>query len=303
MRSVFRIGGAILLGAMIVSGAFFARQNNGTQQVQAGVDVVTIESTERLQTYQETKDTDGDGLSDWQEELIGTDKVVPNTESDVFPEKPEEAEQVSPSESTFTQQFARSFFENSVRAKYNDDSFGSYTQDQVVNDALLFVSEAVQPTTYTRADITLSSKSSIDALRDYGNDAGAVLLTHQVPPGDTPIDIMTRALDTNDSEELQKLHWYVVAFDGIRNDLLKMTVPQTLANEHLNLLNTTSIMHASLEAIKNTYTDPIVAIGYIQQYWESLGAFTESMIAIKVRLERENIFYENNEPGIFFFSI
>ncbi len=302
LRSVithWRIGGAALMGLMLIAGAFFFGRS-GTSTIPDGAVVVVPNGTRE---YQETTDTDGDGMRDWEEELRGTDPLIPNK-----PLTPEETEKLygtaSSSElsNTVTSRFARDFFEKYIRESAGKESIEEAAQKALIDGSIDAVAAEVADVFYTRASIKTSPDNAPSALRSYGN-AVASILKSSPGAGENEMFILERALQQSNKEEIQRLDITAAAYQKMIDGILALEAPSDLANEHLNLLNTLLAVHNDVVAMRNVFEDPIPALLRVNRYQDDAAGLAYAFDNIRTAFEKRGITFSKDEPGIFFFSL
>lgn len=303
MRGIFRIGSSLLIGLTLVSVAFWVNQKSQTTTNSNGV--FAASDAKQLRTYQVTGDTDGDGRSDWQEELEGTDPRVPdsaptstptyNDLDEIFSELSNETDPDVAEPETFTDAFARSYIEQAVRSKYNESPA---SKDELVEDALASVENAVRYTTYSAGDLSIINDADASDMRTYGNELGAVLSTNVIPRDMNPYAVILQAQLDQDPELLQRLVVYVEAFAFLRDNVRAVSVPNTLVQEHLALLNTLSATHDVFVYLQNRmFDDPLLSFGYVITLMEKIDGMYPAVEAIEARFVANDIYYTKDEPG------
>jgi hypothetical protein len=294
-----RIGGAVFVGVALIGGALFFGHYSTAENTDIGV--VAVEGGTR--EYQETKDTDDDGMRDWEEELKGTDPLVPN--------RPPTKEEIAtafgtPSTTelsqTVTARFTRTFFE-----KYFNKGFGTAGVEEAARTALIdgsidSVVAEVSDDFYTLADIKTSPNTSINDLRDYGNALGTIFESHTVA-NENEVFIFKRALDTGSEEELAKLDPIVTAYADMIEEVRATAPPSVTAKEHLDILNTLVAVHNDIVAMRNGFVDPLPALVRVKRYQEDATALFYAIDNMRTAFENGGVAFAQGEPGMFFFSL
>lgn len=308
MRGVITIGGSLLLGAIIVSTAFLMRDNDASGAGNIGA--IAVANADGIRTHIGTTDSDGDGRSDWQEELEGTDPLTPDeapirerggTDIDALLEKGLNATSSEPK--TFTEAFARSYIEELIRSK---NSSSGISKETLVNQAVGSVEGAVLARVYSPSDLTIINNATESDVRTYGNELGAVLEQPVLPGGADPFAIMLKAMQDEDPEMASRLSAYRIGYKTIRDGVQSVPVPNTLVKEHLRLLNVFSSIHDSFAYLETRmFDDPLLAFGYYVKLVEKLEEMHVAVADIADALAEQNIYYTKEESGtmIFEFSL
>ena len=99
--------------------------------------------------------------------------------------------------------------------------------------------------------------------------------------------ILKNAIDTEDEGELAKLDPIIQSYRKIVADLLAMSIPQDSVNIHLGFLNSMSNILANVEAMRQSFSDPIKAFAGLSQYQKHLDD-------LSVATQKIKDYYESN---------
>lgn len=277
--------------------AFVYRGSGDTQNVESGIVVAPVAP----RAYQDTKDGDGDGIADWEEELAGTDPLVPN-ERKPSP-TPEEKETVDDLPDTLTTRFSLQFMGNYIAQNAGDQSMTDDQKAKFVGEMAEAAKLVVEDKPYTNIDIKIEGKTDTASIRAYGNALGAVMNRYPHPGGDE-VAITSEAVQKNDPARLAPLAPIIDAYALTIRDMKALPVPLPMANEHLALLNALQTVHNDIVAMQKVFDDPLPALIRVQSYTEtSLKALVESVQNVRIALELNGISYSEGEPGMLFFKI
>lgn len=295
----FRVGGAILLALCIVTGAYFLR-GDATASTDLE-DPRTFVAAVPLRTYQETKDTDGDGLRDWFEELSGTDP----RENDA--NKPGSS-LASPTTTPFvmdteTDKFAISFMETMLEA--NREGLTEAERVKIVDGSLRQFRSLNEDTQHGRVDIKIIEDRSAESIRAYGNAAAQPIIVHgeNTEQTETELVLLGLALQEDDASHLKDLAFIEGRYEKMVADLLKIPVPESVIDDHLLLINSLQAMKDDVAGFRKTFEDPLMSYVRFKRYTSDVAGLTKAIEGIRGTLERSRVVYQNDEVGAFFFSI
>jgi acyl-CoA synthetase (AMP-forming)/AMP-acid ligase II len=202
--------------------------------------------------------------ADWQAILASTtEKNVTN----VIAGKNGSSGESYPGEGTLTDQIAKDFFSRYLDAP--KDSNGSITSDQadqIAGDVLASGSySTLSGVVYTLGNLKISTGSSSDVVQKYYRDMTAV---EKILLGinKSAFSIVDTAATNGDEAGLAELDSIIAAYRQAKDMMLSITAPADAAQIHLADINSVSQMLADVEAMRNTFSDPVKAFVAINQY-------------------------------------
>lgn len=289
----WQIGAATLFSVVIIVGAYvLARGIQSPNITQAS------EETALLQAIA-TKDSNGDGLPDWQKSLYGipinatttdyfnlgmTDGeavakglIVPKAIADirVATSTVDGSQIVDPSlppvpaDGTLTTTFAQNFFMLFVSAKEaNGGADLSESQmNDVANQALNSLSSSIKPAPdFKSARDLIISNSSTEAFTTFAKDAEAVLTKNTAKINKTDIDYFRDAVMNNDTTASTYLASISKMYRDSASGLAALPVPEELATDDLLLINTLMRLSGIDSDFTRATEDPLTAILALHQY-------------------------------------
>lgn len=243
------------------------------------------------------KDTDGDGIPDWEETLWGTDpnkkETTPGIPDNVAIEKLQATQAAknlsnnntttsqTPENMTETDKFSMQFFSTIASLNQNGaldqstvDSLGSSLADQIKN--------APPRKVFSSADIKIINDDSVQTIRTYATTLGNISPKTQIKY--TVIDTLKKFISNQDNPNTSVLSQLDPNISQIKEFISGMTgmiVPESLAPLHLNLMNTFERIQENLSDIKLYDSDIIVAFHGISQYESNANAVLPLIDAIK----------------------
>ena len=289
MKGIARIGGALALGVLIILGALSV-QNSGENEALAGQIIVSAEPN---RTYIETKDSDADGVSDWEEDLrTGIFETI-----DTPVETPENTEPYVPP-TTFTGKFSEAFFKDYLDGKMNGADFTDPTE--FIGKAVGAIDANTQSKRHSRLELTIVPDSE-EAIHEYGNQIAKFMQRGSTRGSENEAAILQKALTVNDPTLLESLTPIHEGYKGIILDTLYVEVPESLVGAHLELLNAFEAILTDIEAMQVAFTDPLYSLARVKGYEDDAKLLLSALQNIAKTLFENAAVYTNNEPGAVFY--
>lgn len=287
MEGLFRIGGAILFGAVLIGGALFF----AAPPEEAPIDVLSVVSKPTLRGYIPTKDSDGDGVRDWREELeTNTTRSVASFASSTVPYVPP---------ATLTDAFALDFFEHFVQTRSTSNTPSDQLTETLVLNQLQTLDSAINERVYRRDDVIIEGTTEQALVRAYGNGVGDIFKKHSIDSEDELV-ILDRAMQTGNAEEIQHIVPITNAYSRMLADLLTLPTPQALLDEHLALINALASIRNDLHAMEKAFEDPVFTLLHLERYQRDVEALALALHTINSYVRDRGITYTEDEGGIFF---
>ncbi len=255
-----------------------------------------------------SKDSDGDGLPDWEEQLRGTDPHNPDTDGDGVSDGQEVAQgrdPLTPGEgkspsvtspgSTLdltartapgnglsnTDALAINLFKNYLSKKQGGQTLTPEDEQAVVNAVAASGNVATKPTVYAAGDVSVTGTSS-STLAAY-NRALSAALAPVLSIKEYELLTLQNAISGQDPNGMMTYKHDVALYGESIRALVSMNVPRDALSAHVGLLNALSGMKATLADLETIATDPLVAFvamsGYeareaaLNQSFRTLGSF------------------------------
>ena len=288
MKTYVRIGGALALGILIILGALSVQENGGREALAGQV----IVSQEPNRTYIEMSDTDNDGVANWEEDLrTGVFETI-----DTPAQNSEENEPYVPP-TTFTGKFSEAFFKDYMEGKMNGADFTDPTE--FIGKAVGAIDANTQSKKHSRLELTMVPDSE-EAIHEYGNQI-ALSLKSDSPATENEAAILQRALTANDPTILEKLAPIHKGYSKYIAKTLRIEVPLSFVDEHLQLLNAYEAILTDIEAMQIAFTDPLYSLARVRGYEDDAKMLFNTLQNISKSLNEGGAVYENSEAGAFFY--
>lgn len=289
VKRTVRIGGALIVGIVIILIALRVSSTNSS----AASEVVVLDTPTR--TYIESLDSNGDGIKDWEETL--NKQFVDATPA---PEEGASAQGTDPyvPPTTFTGKFSEAFFQDYLDGKTQGSDFSDPTA--FIGNAVQAIEQNTQSKKHSRLELTVIPSDS-DSIREYGNALALILQKNASHGGKSEAEILENALRKNDPSALSALDPIYTMYTQSIKDALLIEVPDALIEQHLVFLNAVEACATNVQAMKETYTDPLLSLARLKEYNNTKKALYTSFKNFALAFNEEGIFFENGEPSRFFY--
>ncbi len=260
-----------------------------------------------------TRDSDGDGLPDWEEALYGTNPhkvdtfglgmtdgeavakglIVPiaatfasTTPTTIDTNNGQALSSTSPAfapaQGSITSIFAKDFLAAALSAKAVNGG-QPLTKNQTYDIAVGVMQQVVNQmppfTKYrTLSQISISDSSGPVALRNYVATIQKAFSENTIHENKVAPLYLQEAAKNNDPAALVHIHNISRMYSKAAASLAQISVPKEAAGAHLKLVNAFANMAVVTERMTKLYTDPIVALLAIPEYTKT-GLSLESAYA------------------------
>lgn len=290
------------LGILIIG--IWINRSPGLSKTESG-DVIIKTTTE------EYRDSDGDGLPDWQEALYGSNMELPDTDGDGTPDGAEVASGRDPTVpgpddrfSITPPRFATSTVDEAGLRKEFYAQFlserGDIIREATVKELVKNFNAKEFVHRYNLVDLKITSATDPDGLRAYGNAFGAVVAKYRERVHRTETEILGEAIKTKNEKVLQELQLPAITYRNFANDLRALPVPSSLAADHLGIVNGYDTMGRATLAFTALFRDPVRAQGAYQAYLKETYALFAGYNSIARALHQGGVVYGKDDPGYLF---
>jgi hypothetical protein len=287
-----KILGAFVVGFALVAGAYTLSNFNAPAidtQNEPLYGITAAGVTER--TYISVTDADDNGIEDWREEFVNNEPLIINSEV-------AGPVQYTPPTSV-TDTVGIQLFQNFMQAKGRGNV--GPTTDQVVTDtAELLRSTAVSDYIYKANQIEVINRDDA-SIKAYANTLGQILINNNVA-GEGELEIIDRALRTENVAELDKLDPIIAMYKNLRDQTLATPVPAGFEKQHLDLVNVYQAVYSTLEGMKQAFADPVVALLRVQRYQDDASGLGIALQNMYIALSPYTRLFAENEPAYVFLA-
>ncbi|MEK7575908.1 MAG: hypothetical protein AAB491_02370, partial [Patescibacteria group bacterium] len=253
--------------------------------------------TEILLKNSSYKDTDNDGLKDWEEVLWKTNPDNPDTDGDGVIDGDEIKQNRNPTvagpndsldlklpsgkisagkenNNLIQEEMSRSFYEYiKLKEEAGGGKLSESTQEELTNNFLdIFEEEIIDK--YKESDVKISNDDTKEAIKKYGNELGSTVDKYRIQENE--IEIFQRIIQEMKEENtpndqrantLSKLGSIADLYSSAAKDMLKISIPASFKKEHLDLMNNFENLAVSLKDMQMAYDDPIVTLRGLYNYY------------------------------------
>lgn len=247
------------------------------------------------------KDSDNDGLKDWEEAIYRTDPQKPDTDKDGAadgeeirmgrdPIEPGPNDSISTSTAltdnatssanNLTRRLAENLTKEVILPQLTSTSAPIVDPNKFAKETLRLPNE-LKP--FVSKEIKISQDNSKKALTDYLALFDKTVADAFKNTGNkSELVILSEALEKNDFSQMYKLDAFITAYAKLIGDLKKIYAPSDLKNFHLNYLNLALARQGAVEKIRVAGVDILKTIMGVNEYL----ATSEKFIVIYQDLQK-----------------
>ena len=306
--------GAIAVALLLIGGAYLLTGNQLT------VPLLEAESTDELLREYAAKDTDADGLPDWQEALYGTNPENPQSFRAGITDK-EAVDQglVVPSyqagaksegaggvdintipgpgatPGTVTDEFARLFFENYLSTRGSSRPSSADMEAFVSSGVESLAANQARADAYGAADIRVSGRGK-SALAAY---AAAMEAAQSTAPSFPYSEFVyfSDAVSKDDATALANVRAIAEGYAALAARAAAVSVPEEAASAHLALVNAMAHLGKSVGDMASVKEDPIRGMLGLKHYERDADALAAALDSLHAIFVRNGASIETGSPG------
>lgn len=277
MGGNFRILLAFGLGLGMVGASFLWRPETADTD-----NTASLATTPAVRHFINIKDSDGNGMPDWQESFaMGTINLDATT---------------SNATTTRTGLLASSLAYQLITGESTADNVLEKVGGELATEAL-----DIQ---LTPADIKISDDNSAATLRSYGNQVAVIANSYTLEAGaQNELEILSQAFLRNDSKLLEQLEPRISAYEKMSADMLHLTVPSSLTHEHLSLINVYIALENDLKAFRHSYEDSLPAVLRYRRYPADAAALYTAISNLYLKLDESGIQWSDSDAASKFIEV
>lgn len=288
-------------------------------------------TTAQTQQLEESlsKDTDGDGLKDWEEVLWRTDPKNPDSDRDGTRDNDEITAKRDPTkagpddalsdisalgiksaadtstssmEENITQsiasRFGAAYFKQKLSTpgnQINPQQFTTAAFNEITNSIQTGISQAPQDH-YAASDFAVSTNTSDQHIRAYINTLGAAIESTQFP-NKNELEIVRNALTSDDFTGLGDLGQFSAGYKMLAEHMAGMKVPASMLDTHRAMANSFWRLSGIVHDMAQMQEDPIKGMVAINQYADEAARSVEPLKHIVQEIRNKNFQFAQGEGG------
>ncbi len=204
--------------------------------------------------------------SDWQNILVG----VSNNDSSIISVVPD-VEDIA-NDPSLTARISKDFMSQYLLT-IQKQGFITDADIQRITQNTLQDSEAANPSQpkYSKLNIKTTNKNDKNSVIVYRDTVNRLLRESSSQIKEDPVDIVMSVMETEDPSEMPKIDFMVITAQKLVKDLLMVEVPSTAVENHLRVVNVFGSILSSLEAMKESVSDPIRSFIGISNYQNTVN--------------------------------
>ncbi len=255
------------------------------------------------------RDSDDDGLADWEERLYGSDPFNSDTDGDGTSDGREVKDgrdplKQGPDDKMPIIQDPNFATSSTDLTGLKKEFFAKYlaTQSKEIRETTYrdlisgFNPKKFRPTNEL-TDLVITSGDDVETLREYGNAFGLLIQKYTVRTHRTEEEILEDGLRTKTDTTLKELQLPAVTYENFSKDLKKITVPSGLAKHHLLIVNGYEGMARGLVGMKVLFSNPIDGAAGYQRYTLARLDVTTGYAGVVSYFASHGVTFTSNEPG------
>ncbi len=243
------------------------------------------------------KDTDGDGVVDWEESLWGTDKNNRFTFNGIIDSEyiNRKKKEINPNFDTLeeenlteTDKFARQFFSSFLALKEGGvdnltiNNFASSVGQNLVNTEI--VDE------FKKEDIKTSSSLSIE---EYYTKIQSTFKKYSDLGLGEEMQLLENSLNqfsaTGAESSTEKIQTIGIAYQEFAKEASQITTPEIISDTHLNIINSANRTGISVLSFSKVINDPILGVTGLAQYEKNIDDFVKNVTDLETLISSNNI--------------
>jgi hypothetical protein len=322
--------GALVIAGVLIAGSYILSSPKPPEILSfLRPNTANAESTALLLKEYAAKDSDGDGLPDWEEALYGTDPNNPHSISPTLTDGQEVAEglikpkfmtetpssltpastlsgQAAAAPNTLTDQFTQSLMSqfmtqsaNNGGAQMSDEDVTTFAETALQN----FAQNNEHQNAYTQSQLKVSG-SGPAALRAYAAamEQAFKIQSDAIDSNESELDYFSNAVEKNDPSQLIQVAAIGKTYSAIGPAIMQVEVPTEAQYAHLEIANATSRLGADITDMSTMESDPLRAYLGLVQYQTDAASLATGFEDMNSVFANEHVILASGEPGYYFYA-
>lgn len=303
------------------------------QKKLAVTDQKPAETVQRQQARESlSKDSDDDGLKDWEEVLWRTDPKKPDTDGDGTRDNDEILVKRDPTkagpndaltdmstltahslnntgtssmEENITQsiasKFGAAYFKQKLSmqgGKIDPQQFTTAAFNEITNSIKTGISQVPQDH-YAASDFATSADNGSESIRAYINALGTIIESTQFPKKNE-LEIAQNALTSDNFDGLGELAQFSIGYKTLAENMLGMSVPASMLDTHYAMANSFWRLSTIVHDMAQLHEDPIKGMVAMNQYTDEAARSVAPLKRIVQEIRNKNFQFVQGEGGVAF---
>lgn len=248
------------------------------------------------------RDTDGDGTNDAEEIRLGRDPLIPGPNDRLTPETTPVYMRTDIANLTTTQRFERDYYRGIAQLIADGQLSDSTLQSLIMGLSREYLlKEGFEPR-YAQRDIDTTPDPSLAVVRDYINRLGTAAQRYKTVDFEREIQKIQSFVEQPSPANAAQLDAIIANYTEAHQELLRVgEVPYAFLRSHLFILNGIASIEKALIELKNiAEEDPLRGMIQLAFYQSGHLMLMQGTIEITQELVGRNIVFSSEEPGYMF---
>jgi len=244
------------------------------------------------------KDTDEDGIKDWEETLWGTNPLKPITFDSPDAKYIEQKKLAGATgegynsdgkiiELNETQKIAREIFSTTLGLNQSG-AINADSANLIADSVATYIKNYKSGEDYKYEVLKLAKDNSNTTIKKYYTNITDILSKH-IKQIDNSIYIVNEATTNDDPGLLKQMDPIIQKNEKTIAVLLKMTVPPDASFMHLKLLNNLNRLNQNEKDMTQLFKNPVVSLAAVNKYQENLINIQTSAQELKAYFNKKSI--------------
>lgn len=287
MQGVFttKILGAIIVGLALVGGAYTI--NNFGEKPVVAQRANTIETTIAPRAPIVVSDNDQNGIEDWRDDFLSEEAIVVSAPTEIY---------TAPT--TLTGQTGIHLAESIIHSR----TIGKFdvTDQDIIDSTVNSLAATAKTKLHSVEDISIMTDWDDQDIVNYANTVASVVYRHDNPELGYELDVLEDILNGGNVARMSELNALAEVYRATLEDTLKIPVPELLAKQHLDLINTYQAVTEDIEGMLLSNSDPIVAFIHLKRYQDDALAMWYALQNMYAALEPHANLFDIDDAALFF---
>jgi len=246
--------GAIIVGFALVGGAYTV--NSFGEPAVVMTQQANVVGTIAQRAPIVISDNDQNGIEDWRDQFLTAEAIVVSVSDEEY---------VPPT--TLTGRTGIHLAERIVHAR----TIGKFdvTDDDIIESTVASLNSIAKVTLHGIEDIIVMTDWDEQDIVNYANTVAGVIYENENPDVGYELDILDAILNRGEVERIDELDARAQVYRATLEDTKLIPVPDFLAKQHIDLINTYLAVTEDVEGMLMSKSDPIITLIHLRRYEDS----------------------------------